>query len=112
MTRAIAVPGARDLPAGRGMLVEAGALRIALFRVGDGWFALDDLCPHRTGPLSEGTLDFTARGVRVTCPFHGWQFDLASGACTTVRGKSVRTYAVRVDDAGVWIELPDDPPAP
>jgi len=96
------------LAPGTGRLLEHGVRRIAVFRVGDTYFAFDDICPHRMGPLSEGTLDFTARAVLVTCPFHGWQFDLASGACATVRGKSVRTYAVRVDADGVHVIVPDE----
>jgi len=108
MPRAIAVPAAAGLADGRGLCIEVFDLRIAIFRVGDRWLALDDNCPHRMGPLSEGTLDFTARAVLVTCPFHGWQFDLASGACATVRGKSVRTYAVRVDADGVHVIVPDE----
>jgi NAD(P)H-dependent nitrite reductase small subunit len=107
--RAVAVAGAEALADGRGLLVEVGAERIAVFRVGEAWFALDDICPHRTGPLSEGSLETTKRGVLVTCPFHGWQFELSNGACATVRGKSVRTYPVRADDTGVWVLLPDDP---
>jgi len=109
LPREIVVPGALvSAPPGAGLLLESGALRIAVFRTAGGWFALDDLCPHRTGPLSEGTLDVTARGTLVTCPFHGWQFDLATGACATVRGKRVRTYPVRVDTTGVYVLLPDE----
>jgi nitrite reductase/ring-hydroxylating ferredoxin subunit len=113
MAREIAVPGALEFAAldpgtGAGRLLESGEFRIAVFRTADGWRALDDLCPHRMGPLSEGTLDVTARGTLVTCPFHGWQFDLATGACATVRGKRVRTYPVRVDATGVYVLLPDE----
>ena len=108
----VEVPGARDLPDGRGLLVEAGEERIAVFRVGDVFYAVDDVCPHRTGPLSEGTLEFTRRGVLVTCPFHGWQFDLATGACATSRGRFVRTWPVRADASGVRVLLPDAPGAP
>jgi len=106
LPREIAVP---EPAAGAGRLLECGEFRIAVFRTADGWHALDDTCPHRTGPLSEGTLDVTARGTLVTCPFHGWQFDLVTGACATVRGKRVRTYPVREDATGVYVVLPDEP---
>jgi nitrite reductase/ring-hydroxylating ferredoxin subunit len=112
VTRAILVPGARELAEGRALLLEDGDLRIAVFRTGDRWLAFDDACPHRMGPLSEGTLDFTPRGVLVTCPFHGWQYDLATGACATVRGPAVRTYPVRVNAAGVHVIVPGPPGAP
>ena len=48
----------------------------------------------------------------VMCPFHGWQFDVATGACATVRGHGVRTYDVRVDGAGVFVIVPDEPTEP
>ena len=94
------LPG--PLADGAALVLDRGPYLIAVFRVGDAYYALDDTCPHRTGPLSEGSLDRTARTVRVTCPFHGWQFELASGACATVRGKSVRTYPVHADATGVY----------
>ena len=108
MTRPFPVPGALELADGQGLLLEVGVERIAVFRAGDRWFALEDTCPHRAGPLCEGTLEHTRKGVLVTCPFHGWQFDLASGACATVRGKSVRTYPVVADASGVHVLVPDD----
>jgi len=110
--RSHAVPGAADLPAGRGLLLEVGARRIAVFRTANGFAAFDDECSHRAGPLSEGTLESTARGTFVMCPFHGWQFDVATGACATVRGHGVQTYAVHVDATGVSVIVPDEPIAP
>jgi nitrite reductase (NADH) small subunit len=101
-----------SLSPGQAVLIEYGARRIAVFRTATGWQALDDECPHRAGPLSEGTLETTARGTFVMCPFHGWQFDLATGACATVRGHGVRTYEVRADGAGVFVIVPDEPIAP
>jgi nitrite reductase/ring-hydroxylating ferredoxin subunit len=98
-------PGNRPAP-------QPAVPRAAVFRVGDVFYAVDDVCPHRTGPLSEGTLEFTRRGVLVTCPFHGWQFDLATGACATSRGRFVRTWPVRADASGVRVLLPDAPGAP
>ncbi|WP_437487570.1 Rieske (2Fe-2S) protein [Sorangium sp. So ce1014] len=54
--------------------------------------ALDDRCPHQGYPLSEGAL----RGGVLTCAWHNWKFDIASGACA-FGGEPVRRYATRID---------------
>ncbi len=89
-----------DFPESGGIVVDVGEKRIALFRYQGGFFALDETCPHRGGPLHDGTLD---RGV-VLCPWHQWQFDLKTG-CSPVNPLSrVRIYAVRVEGADVFLE--------
>ncbi|XXX79311.1 Rieske (2Fe-2S) protein [Sorangium sp. So ce134] len=60
--------------------------------------ALDDRCPHQGYPLSEGAL----RGGVLTCAWHNWKFDVASGACT-FGGEPVRRYATRVDGGRVLL---------
>jgi 3-phenylpropionate/trans-cinnamate dioxygenase ferredoxin subunit len=57
-------------------LVEVEGQKIALFRVDGGFYALSDICTHRRGPLSEGTVE----GAEVTCPWHGATFDIRTGA--------------------------------
>ncbi len=89
-----------DIPESGGIAVDVGEKRIALFRIQGEVFALDETCPHRGGPLHEGTLD---RGV-VVCPWHQWQFDLKSG-CSPVNPLSrVKVYAVRVEGGDVFVE--------
>ena len=92
---------------GQSRLLEYGDQRVALFNVAGTVHAVDDTCPHRQGPLSEGYLD----GFLITCPWHGWQFDVRDGRCDTVSRHSVRTYPVRVDETGVYVTLPDPPGA-
>lgn len=50
---------------------------VALYNVEGEFFALDGICPHNGGPLGKGALD----GCIVTCPWHGWQFDVKNGQC-------------------------------
>ena len=57
------------------MEVVAGDRMIALFNVNGELLALDGVCPHQGGPLGQGSLD----GCIVTCPWHGWQFDVRTG---------------------------------
>lgn len=82
---------ASDLPDGGVMVVEAGNRRIAVFHVGDGFYAVIDRCPHRGAPLSQGRLGANITSDRpgsftyheeeryLMCPWHGWEFDLATG---------------------------------
>jgi nitrite reductase (NADH) small subunit len=65
-----------DIPRLGARVVALPGRRIALFRTSDDRvFALEDRCPHRGGPLSQGIV----HGQRVTCPLHGWTVDLESG---------------------------------
>jgi len=57
----------KDLPPGSGTIVEAGGRTLALFNVDGTFYAIDNTCLHRGGPLGEGDLDDTI----VTCPWHG-----------------------------------------
>ena len=91
-----------DISPGEGKAVAVGARRIALFNIDGTFYALDDTCTHRGGPLSEGIL----MGTEVTCPWHGAVFDVTSGA---VRGapapRDVAHYAVRVEGENIEVEL-------
>ena len=70
------VGGVDDIPPLGARVVELPGRRIALFRTrNDRIFALEDRCPHRGGPLSQGIV----HGLRVTCPLHGWTVALDSG---------------------------------
>jgi len=75
MATFITVARTDELPPGHGKLVEVKHKRIALFNVGGRYYALDDRCPHRGAPLSEGDLE----GETVVCPWHAAVFDLATG---------------------------------
>jgi len=57
-------------------------------------------CPHQGGSLSDGLVE----GDIVTCPLHGWEFDLRSGACMTIPGESVPRYSVTVEDGAIFLE--------
>ncbi|MEX1097397.1 MAG: Rieske 2Fe-2S domain-containing protein [Planctomycetales bacterium] len=75
--------------------------QVAVFNLGGTLFALDDRCPHRGGSLGTGTL---ADG-RISCPLHGWQFDVASGQCVDRPGQGVRVYPVFVAGDDLFVEL-------
>ncbi|MBA3909589.1 MAG: nitrite reductase (NAD(P)H) small subunit [Rhodobacter sp.] len=74
---------------------------VAVFRAADDHvFALDDRCPHKGGPLSEGIV----HGHSVTCPLHNWVFDMTSGQAQGADEGRVATYAVRVQAGRVLLD--------
>ena len=74
---------------------------VAVFRTGASEvFALDDRCPHKGGPLSEGIV----HGTSVTCPLHNWVFDLNTGAAQGADEGTVRTHPCRVEGGRVLID--------
>jgi NAD(P)H-dependent nitrite reductase small subunit len=89
------------LEIGAGRCFPLAGRKIVLFRTAEGFRALDDHCPHRSGPLSEGAVEDGA----VSCPWHAWAFDLKTGECRTIPGQRVATYPVRVTDGTVEADL-------
>ena len=82
--------------------VEHNGVILALFRRGEEVIALDGICPHQGGPLASGEV----KGSTLTCPWHGWQFDLPSGRCLTARSLVQPSYPVRLDGCDILVELP------
>ena len=75
---------------------------IAIFRnADDEVFALDDRCPHRGGPLSQGIVF----GRHVACPLHNWQIGLRDGKATAPDVGCTAAYAVYVDAGRVYLDL-------
>lgn len=93
--------GESELAIGKSKLVEIAGKIIALFHTSNGYFALDDRCPHRGGPLSEGEI---LEGV-VTCPWHQARFDLSSGQCRSSKDWKVVTYPVQIREGYLGIFL-------
>jgi nitrite reductase/ring-hydroxylating ferredoxin subunit len=72
----VKVAKASDLVEGGGISVQLNGKAVALFKVSGQVYAIDGTCPHRGGPLAEGFL----QGTKVSCPWHGWTFDVTTGA--------------------------------
>jgi nitrite reductase/ring-hydroxylating ferredoxin subunit len=92
-----------ELDDGVGNCLEIAGKRLALFRVGDRCFAIDDTCPHRDAPLHEGNVI----GLEVECPWHASRFNLETGAVRLEPAKrGVTAYQVRILDGDVQIDWP------
>lgn len=90
------------------LVVREGPRRVLVLEAGGRVFALDDRCPHQGYPLSQGAVD--GRACALTCDWHNWVFDLATGKCLA-GGDNVRTYPVREEGGSVRIDLTEDPAA-
>lgn len=99
MSQFIDISALDDIPRQGARVVKTPAGCIAIFRTAeDQIFALDDRCPHKGGPLSEGIV----HGTSVTCPLHAAVFDLTTGAGTDAW--QVKTHAVRTENGRVLLD--------
>lgn len=89
----------QDIPPGSGRVVNLAGASLALFNVNGEFFAIDNACLHKGGPLGEGKLD----GCVVTCPWHGWQFDVTTGKSQFNPNFGVKVYRVKVEDEDIKI---------
>ena len=101
MANWIRVAAVVDCPPGGSLELVAGDRIVALMNVDGQFHALDGVCPHQGGPLGKGEL----QGKIVTCPWHGWQFDLKSGDCLSSPGESVDRYEVRIDGDDIQVKV-------
>jgi 3-phenylpropionate/trans-cinnamate dioxygenase ferredoxin subunit len=104
-----------ELKDGTMKAVNAAGRQILLARIGDNYYAVDNLCPHMKGNLSQGKLE----GTVVTCPLHGSQFDISNGQVVRwLRGglmskavkalklsKDLTVYNVKVDGSSIMVEI-------
>jgi nitrite reductase/ring-hydroxylating ferredoxin subunit len=91
-----------DVPRGQARVVEAGGHALALCNVEGRLYAVDNTCPHRGGPLGEGTLE----GAVVACPWHAWRWDVTTGANVNNPAVRIACFAVSVEGGEVFVDLP------
>lgn len=101
----VAVCRRDEVPPGRGWPAHVGDRNIAVFDLGSELVAVDNVCLHVGNPIDDG---FVSGGC-VTCPWHGWRYDLRTGEHVTTFGRrpGLRTYRVREEEGRVLIEVED-----
>lgn len=90
-----------ELREGEARVVDVEGRTLALFNVGGTFYALDNACAHRGGPLGEGDLE----GTLVVCPWHAWRWDVTTGRNANNPAVTMRGYPVRVAPDGIFVEL-------
>lgn len=101
-TRWIEVGYIDDVPRRGARCVKVPGYTVAVFRTNDDQiFALEDKCPHRNGPLSQGIVHDGC----VTCPLHNWVISLATGKARGADEGQVRTVPVKLDGRRITIDI-------
>lgn len=103
MSIPVEVAKVEEVAVGKSIAVACGKEDIAIFNIDGTFFACTNRCPHAGAPLQNGFLT----GTVITCPWHGWRFDLAAGPDAPKDG--VLRYPVTVDGDRLLIHLPDAP---
>jgi nitrite reductase/ring-hydroxylating ferredoxin subunit len=98
----VRVAKAADVPPGQGRVVQAGPKSLALFNVDGSYHAIDNACPHRGGPMGDGDLE----GQVAICPWHGWRWDVTTGANANNPAVKIACFPVVVMDGDLYVELP------
>lgn len=101
MTDWIEIGTLSDIPLRGARCLKTAIGRIAVFRTADdAVFAIDDRCPHKGGPLSQGIV----HGAQVTCPLHNWVFSLETGSAQGADEGAVRTFALKREGEKLLID--------
>jgi|SRR3990172_2578953 len=101
MSEKIKVAAVSEIPPGERLVVEASGKQIAIFNVNGKLVACDSVCLHRGGPLGEGDIE----ELIVTCPWHGWQYDLSTGECLMNPKAKITLYPVTVESDSICVEV-------
>ena len=113
----IAVCKTTDVTPGNQRIVNVGRHSVGIFNVEGSFFALLNVCPHRAGPLCEGPqcgtslptdryeFNYGREHGLVRCAWHGWEFDIRSGACLGAPSVKARTFVTSVENGEVFVHL-------
>lgn len=116
------VARADEIDQGERLLILAEGHEIGVFNIDGEYYAYPNWCPHMGAPLCEGPVDGTIEtsfdkeslatefgwgrdGEMLTCPWHGYEFDLTNGNCRSDEKYSLREYPTRVEDSHVIVSL-------
>lgn len=101
MSSFVKIASKKDIPEGTGLALDIEGKSIALFNCEGNFYAIDNTCKHRGGPLGEGSLE----GKEVICPWHGWQYDVTTGACTTDPSMHQKKYTLKIEGDDILADL-------
>ncbi|HZZ72073.1 MAG TPA: Rieske (2Fe-2S) protein [Pirellulales bacterium] len=101
MSRWIEAAAVAACPPGKSLELVLEDRIIAIFHAPEGFYALDGICPHQGGPLGKGVLT----GCIVTCPWHGWQFDVRTGQHQTSPRLQQPCLPVKIEKETIYVDL-------
>ncbi|WP_166830254.1 Rieske (2Fe-2S) protein [Thalassoroseus pseudoceratinae] len=103
MAERVRIAGVSEIPPGTSREFAVSGRVVAVFNVDGVVHAMDGVCPHAGGPLGEGQLN----GNIVTCPWHGWQFDVETGRHCLNPNLVHAIFAVSIEGEDIYLELPE-----
>ena len=101
MPNFVRIASVNDLKPGENKSVNVDGTDVALFNVDGEFFAINNVCLHRGGSLGDGFLESDV----VSCPLHGWQYNVKTGANMTIPGRNVAPYQIKVEGNDVFVSL-------
>jgi len=101
MAEFIKVASTEGIAPGSGIVAEVNGKSLAIFNVDGTFYAIDNTCLHKGGPLGEGDLE----GDVVTCPWHGWEYDVKTGISVNNPSARVTTYPIVVEGVDIKVEV-------
>ena len=120
----IVVGKAADIPVGGRKIIVPfrGRAGIGIFNVNGNYYALRNICPHKRGPLctgevagrstttappslTDGFVDYEREGEIIRCPWHAWQFEIATGECLVDPKMRVKTYPIIIDGEDIIVDV-------
>jgi nitrite reductase (NADH) small subunit len=109
-----------DYPEGLPKIVDVGGWEVGIVRWKGDAYALRNVCPHELAPVcrglvrprivspgAPGMIGLDDDMMILTCPWHGWEFDIQTGHCVSGDPHSVRTYPVSIDNGRVLVDVPE-----
>jgi nitrite reductase/ring-hydroxylating ferredoxin subunit len=118
----VAVCSSADVPEGGRLVYDVGDVTVGIFRVGGEIRAYKNTCPHQGGPVCQGMLigavdeqlddggatvgrDFDEADLRIVCPWHGFEFSIATGAHPANPRFSLQRFPAREEDGTIYVSL-------
>ena len=89
-----------EIPAGSIREFQVNGTTLAIANVSGSFYAIDNTCLHRGGPLGQGEVEDSV----VTCPWHGWQYDVTTGKVTMNPSIGVKTYPLEVHGEDIFVD--------
>ncbi len=101
MANYVKVAMTNDIAEGTGKSITVDGKSVAVFNVQGKFYAIDNNCAHRGGPIGDGMLE----GTVATCPWHGWQWEVTSGKSLFSPDIAVKSYPLRVEENEIYIDV-------
>lgn len=95
------VADVNEVSPGQGLVVDVDGNQIAIWNVNGTYYAFQNICPHRGGPVGDGELEDNT----ITCPWHGFRFDLRTGICVFNPAMKLTLYEVHVEGSDIKLNL-------